>query len=104
MPFSLKNAEVTYHRLVNKMFAPLIGKSMEVYVDDILVKSKRVSEHIRNLKDCFDVFKQYQMKLNSAKCAFRVESGKFLRFIVNHRGIEAKAQAVVDLQPPCTIK
>ena len=90
MSFSLKNVGVTYHRLVNKMFASLIEKSMEVYVNDMLVKSKQVSEHIRNLKDCFDVFRQYQMKLNLAKCAFRVESGKFLGFMVQHLGIEAK--------------
>lgn len=104
MPFSLKNVGVTYYRLMNKMFAQLIGKSMKVYVDDMLVKSKRVSEHIRNLKDCFDVFRQYQMKLNSPKCAFRVESAKFLGFMVNQWGIKAKAQAVIDLQPPRTIK
>ena len=81
MPFDLKNAGAMYQ---NKMFTPLLGKSMEAYIDDMLVKSKRASEHVRDLKDCFNVLKQYQMKLNSAKYAFGVESGKFLWFMVNH--------------------
>ena len=88
---------------MNKMFAPLIGKSMEVYVDDMLVKSCHAGDHIRDLRDCFNTLRQYRMKLNPVKCAFGVESGKFLGFMVNHRGIEvnpAKVQAVLDLQPP----
>ena len=75
---------------------------MEVYVDDMLVKSRHTSDHIKDLRDCFNTLQQYRMKLNTAKCAFGVESGKFLGFMVNHRGIEvnpAKSQAVVDLQP-----
>ena len=107
MPFSLKNAGATYQKLMNKIFAPFIGKSMEVYVDDMLVKSRRASDHIKDLRDCFNTLRQYRMKFNPAKCVFRVESGKFLGFMVNHRGIEinpAKAQAVVDLLPPRTTK
>lgn len=107
MPFELKKARATYQKLVNKMFAPLIGKSIEVFVDDMMEKSKHVGDHIGDLKDCFDVLRQYQMKLNPIKCAFEVESGKFLGFMVNHRGIEInpiKAQAMVDLQPPWTVK
>ena len=61
---------------------------MEVYVDDMLVTSKLASEHVGDMKDCFDVLRYYRMKLNPAKCAFGVESGKFLGFMVNHRGIE----------------
>ena len=107
MPFGLKNAGATYQRMVNKMFAPLIGRSMEVYVDDMLVKRRRAGGHVRDLKDCFDILRRYQMKLNPAKCAFGVESGKFLGFMVNHRGIEinpAKSQAVPDLEPPRSVK
>ena len=55
MPFGLKNAEATYQRLANKMFAPLIGKSIEVYVNDMFVKSKRASDYIGDLKDYFDI-------------------------------------------------
>ena len=105
--FKLKNAEATHRRLVNKLFTLRIGKSMEVYVDDMLVKNKRASDHIEDLKDCCNVLRQYQMKLNLVKCAFGVESEKFLRFMVNHRDIEvnlAKAQAVIDLQPSRSVK
>lgn len=54
MSFGLKNIGVTYQRLMNKMFAPFIGRSMEVYVDDMLVKSQRVNDHVKDLRDCFD--------------------------------------------------
>ncbi|KAL5579748.1 hypothetical protein UlMin_012190 [Ulmus minor] len=103
MPFGLKNASATYQRLVNKMFKEQIGKTMEVYVDDMLVKSLKVEEHIRDLKETFNVLRKYKMKLNPSKCAFGVSSGKYLGFMVNHRGIEAnpnKIQALLDMQPP----
>ena len=58
MPFDLKNVGAMYQRLVNKMFAPLIRKSIEVYVDDMLVKSKLASDYIKDLKECFDVLRQ----------------------------------------------
>ena len=82
------------------MFIWFIGRSIKVYMDDIIVKRKRGNEYVKDLKDLFDTLQQYQMKLNLAKYAFGVESGKFLGFMVNHHGIEvnpAKAQAVVDL-------
>ena len=103
MPFGLKNARATYQWLVNKMFAPFIGRSIEVYMDDIRVNSRRTHDHVKDLEDCFDTLRRYRMKLNPAKYAFSVESGKFLGFMVNHHGIEinpVKAQAVVDLQSP----
>ncbi|KAL5560380.1 hypothetical protein UlMin_036591 [Ulmus minor] len=89
MPFGLKNAGATYQRLVNKMFKDQIGKTMEVYVDDMLVKSLKTEEHIQNLKETFEILRRYKIKLNPSKCAFGVSSGKFLGFMVNHRGIEA---------------
>ena len=107
IPFSFKNAKATYQQLMNKMFTPFIGKSMEMYVDDMLVKTCRASDHIKDLRDCFNTLRQYKIKLNPVKCAFGVESGKFLVFMVNHRGIEVnqvKSQAVVDLQPLRTTK
>ncbi|KAL5572616.1 hypothetical protein UlMin_022213 [Ulmus minor] len=103
MPFGLKNAGATYQRLVNKMFKDQIGKTMEVYVDDMLVKSLKTEEHIQNLKETFEILRRYKMKLNPSKCAFGVSSGKFLGFMVNHRGIEAnptKIQALLDMEPP----
>ena len=76
---------------------------MEVYVDDMLVKSVLPIDHIRDLREAFKTLKQYRMKLNPAKCAFGVSSGKFLRYMVFSRGIEAnleKIQAVLDMQSP----
>ena len=83
MPFGLKNAGATYQRLVNKMFNKQIDKNMEVYVDDMLVKSKEELTHLDDLKETFTTLKQYQMKLNPAKCIFGVASRKFLGFMVS---------------------
>ncbi|KAL5563843.1 hypothetical protein UlMin_033590 [Ulmus minor] len=107
MPFGLKNAGATYQRLVNKMFKQQIGRTMEVYVDDMLVKSLKADKHIDNLRESFEVLREYKMKLNPAKCAFGVTSGKFLGFMVNHRGIEAnpaKIQALLDMESPRKVK
>ena len=107
LPFGLKNAGATYQRLVNKIFKHLIGKTMEVYVDDMLVKSTKKKNHIDDLAEAFDVLKKYRMKLNPAKCAFGVASGKFLGLMVSQRGIEAnpdKIKAILDMAPPRTIK
>ena len=83
MPFGLKNAGATYQRLVNQMFKKQIRKNVEVYIDDVLVKSKEEEDHLDNLKETFNTLKQYSMKLNPSKYAFRVSSGKFLGFIVS---------------------
>ena len=80
---------------------------MEVYIDDMLVKSIKVELHITHLAEAFQVLKSYNMKLNPAKCAFGVSAGKFLGFIVNNRGIEAnpdKIKDVLDMLPPSNIK
>ncbi|KAI5334812.1 hypothetical protein L3X38_024945 [Prunus dulcis] len=107
MPFGLKNAGATYQRLVNHLFAPLIGNTMEVYVDDMLVKSRTADQHIPNLSAMFTIIKQYKMRLNPTKCAFRVASEKFLGFMISQRGIEAnpeKIQAILDMTVPKTVK
>ena len=107
MPFGLKNAGATYQKLVNKMFSKQIGRNMEVYVDDILVKSKEELAHLDYLKETFATLRQYQMKLNPSKCAFGVASGKFLRLVVSQRGIETnpkKVQAILDMALPKTVK
>uniref|UniRef100_A0A2N9J111 RNA-directed DNA polymerase n=1 Tax=Fagus sylvatica TaxID=28930 RepID=A0A2N9J111_FAGSY len=80
MPFGLKNAGATYQRLVNKMFHDQIGRNVEVYVDDMLVKSKKDDDHLADLKETFQALRRYSMKLNPAKCVFGVSSGKFLGF------------------------
>ncbi|KAM2661593.1 hypothetical protein EV2_023882 [Malus domestica] len=107
VPFSLKNAGATYQRLVNSMFAEQIGKSMEVYVDDMLVKSKHADQHITNLSETFTILKRYRMRLNPNKCAFGVGPGKFLGFIINQRGIEAnpeKFKAILKMKELVTSK
>ena len=83
MPFRLKNAGATYLRLVNKMFNKQIKRNMEVFVDDMLVKSKEEPTHLNNLKETFATLKRYQIRLNPSKCVFGVVSGKFLGFMVS---------------------
>ena len=89
MPFGHKNAGAMYLHLVNKMFQNLFGKTMEVYIDDMLVKSLHAKDHIDHLKQLFEVLCKYNMKLNLTKCVFGVTSGKFLGYVVTKRGIEA---------------
>ena len=102
MPFGLKNAGATYQRLVNHMFHPQIEWNVEVYIDDMLVKSLDEGKHLHDLQETFDTFRQYNMKLNPSKCAFKVSSRKFIGFMVSHRGIEEnpnKIQAILDMKP-----
>ena len=94
MPFKLKNAGATYQRLMNKMFAHQIGRNVQVYVDDMLVKSLREEDHLDNLKETFDTLRSYNMKLNPNKCAFGVTVGKFLGFMVSQRGIEVNTEKI----------
>ena len=82
MPFGLKNVGAVYQRLVNKMFSKQIGRNMEVYVDDMLIKSREELAHLDDLKETITTLKQYQMKLNPTKCVFGVALGKFLGFMV----------------------
>ena len=107
MSFGLKNAGATYQRLVNQMFKEQIGRNVEVYVDDMLVKSKKEEDHLDDLRETFNTLKQYHMKLNPSKCAFGVSSGKFLGFIVSQRGIEAnpkKVRAILEMNSPRTCR
>ena len=89
------------------MFSKQIGRNMEVYVDDMLVKSKEEPAHLDDLKETFATLRQYLMKLNLSKCTFGVASGKFLGFMVSQRGIEAnseKVQAILDMASPMIVK
>ena len=107
MPFGLKNAGATYQRLVNKIFQKQIGTTIEVYIDDMLVKSPTAKLHIAHLSKAFQILREYNMKLNPAKCAFGVSAGKFLGFKVNNRGIEInpdKIKVVLDMPSPSSIK
>ena len=107
MPFGLKNASATYQRLMNRMFAPQIGRNVQVYVDYMLVKSRREEDYLEDLKETFDTLRSYNMKLNLGKCAFGVMAGKFLGFMVSQRGIEAnpdKIRAIMEMKPPRNVK
>ena len=107
MPFGLKNAGATYQRLMNKMFAHQIGRNVQVYVDDMLVKSLHEEDHLDNLRETFDTLWSYNMKLNPNKCAFGVTVGKFLGFMVSQRGIEVnleKIWVIMELEPPRMVK
>ncbi|KAL2226321.1 UNVERIFIED_CONTAM: Retrovirus-related Pol polyprotein from transposon opus [Sesamum indicum] len=104
---NVTNAGATYQRLVNKMFHELIGRTMEVYVDDMLVKSKRSQDHLEHLEQAFNIMRTYGMKLNLDKCTFGVGGDKFLGYMVSERRIEAnpeKIQAIMSLRSPTTIK
>uniref|UniRef100_A0A2N9GCW7 Uncharacterized protein n=1 Tax=Fagus sylvatica TaxID=28930 RepID=A0A2N9GCW7_FAGSY len=108
MPFGLKNAGATYQRLVNKMFHDQIGRNVEVYVDDMLVKSKKDDDHLADLKETFQTLRKYNMKLNPAKCVFGVFSalprqGEELylylavsAFATTGHALQYKAQALAD--------
>ena len=103
MPFGLKNAGGTYQRLLTKIIRPLMGKTMEVYIDDRLVKSKERPDHTKHLQEAFELLHTNGMKLNPLKCAFEVNSGKFLGFMVTQRGIEAnpvQLRAIMESQTP----
>uniref|UniRef100_A0A2N9EAF7 Uncharacterized protein n=1 Tax=Fagus sylvatica TaxID=28930 RepID=A0A2N9EAF7_FAGSY len=107
MPFGLKNAGATYQRMVTKMFGPMLGKTVEVYIDDMLVKSLREEDHIADLLQVFNILRRDNLRLNASKCTFGVGSGKFLGHIVSRRGIEANPDqiaALINLAEPRNIK
>ena len=79
---------------MNKMFVQQIGRNVEVYVDDMLVKSRKEEDHLGDLKETFGTLRSYNKKLNPGKCAFGVTAGKFLGFMVSQRGIEANSDKI----------
>ena len=103
MLFGLKNARFTYQRMMIRMFELQLGKNIEVYIDDMVVKSKVVSEHVGDLKDIFEILRKHKLRLNASKCSFGVGPSKFLGYMVTHRGIEVnpnQVKAINSLQPP----
>ena len=107
MPFGLKNVGAIYPRLMNKLFVHQIGRNVQVYVDDMLVKSQREDDHLEDLRETFNTLRSYNMKPNPRKSAFKVTTGKFLGFMVSQRGIEAnldKIWAIIEMAPPKNVK
>ncbi|XP_070038603.1 uncharacterized protein [Nicotiana tomentosiformis] len=103
MPFGLKNAGATYMRAMTTIFHDMMHKEIEVYVDDVIIKSRTQAYHVQDLKRFFERLRRYNLKLNPAKCAFGVPSGKLLGFIVSRRGIEldpSKIKTIRELPPP----
>ena len=100
MPFGPKNAGATYQRLMNQMFKRQIGDTMKVYIVDMIVKSRREDDHLKDLEDTFSTLREYMLKLNASKCVFGVGSGKFLGYLVSQQGVEAnpeQIQAIMDV-------
>ena len=107
MPFGLKNARATYQWMMTRMFQDKIGCTEEVYIDDMVVKSKPESQHIEDLQGTFEVLRQHKLRLNAEKCFFDVGAGKFLGYLVVNRGIEInpdQIDAVRRLNPPSNSK
>ena len=94
MPFGLKNAGSTYQRMMTKMFESQLGNNIEIYIDDMVVKSKMVSEHLGDLQTIFEILRNYKLRLNASKCSFGVGSGKFLGYMITHRGIEVNPDQI----------
>ena len=102
MPFGLKNARFTYQRMMTRMFEPQLGKNIEIYIDDMVVKSKLESEHVNDLRNIFEILRRQKLRLNASKCSFGVRSGKFLGYMVTHHGIKInpnQIRAINNLQP-----
>ena len=87
-PFGLKNAGATYMTEMTTLFHDMIHKEIEVYVDNVIIKSKKSSNHLDVLRKFFARLHKYNLKLNPTKCVFGIPVGKLLGFIVSHRGIE----------------
>ena len=103
MSFSLKNAGSIYQRMMARMFESQLGKNIEIYIDDMVVKSKMVSEHLGDLRAIFEILRKYKLRLNASKCSFGVGSGKFLGYMITHRGIEVNPdhiKAIKNLRSP----
>jgi hypothetical protein len=98
MTFGLKNADATYQWAMNLIFHELLGIIVEVYIDDIVVKSTSLNSHLANLHLAFEKMRQYGLKMNSLICAFGVSADKFLGFIIHEHGIEIDPKWVESMK------
>jgi len=88
MSFGLKNTVATYQWAMVALFHDMMHREIEVYVDDMITKSKTEKEHLVNLRKLFERLRKYQLRLNPAKCTFGVKLGKLLGFIISQKRIE----------------
>jgi len=107
MPFGLKNAGATHQRLMDRVLAPMIGRNVQAYVDDMVITSQQREQHVADLEELFTTIAKYRLKLNLEKCVFGVEAGKFLGFLLPERGIEAnpeKCAGIIEMRSPISVK
>jgi hypothetical protein len=106
MTFGLKNAGATYQRAMNYIYHDLIGKLVEIYIDDVVVKSTLTGGHLEDLRQVFERTRRFRLKMNPKKCAFGVSAGQFLGFLVHEARIEIslKSQEAVRTMVPPTMK
>jgi hypothetical protein len=107
MTFELKNGGAIYQKCVHTVLESQIGRNVEGYIDDIVVKSKKCGDLLHDLKESFDNLRKFKMMLNHKKCIFDMSSGKLLGYMVSSRGIDVnpkKVEAIENLQPPRTKK
>ena len=100
--FELKNAWSTYQRMITRIFEPQLGKNIEIYIDDLVVKSKEEVEHVGDLGSVFEMLRKHKLRLNVSKCSFGISSSKFLGYMVTHQGIKVNPdpiKVINDLQP-----
>ena len=103
MPFGLKNVGSAYQRMMTRIFEPQLDKNIEVYMDNMVVKSKVEFEHVNDLRNVFEILRKHKLCLNVSKCSFGVNSSKFLGYMVIHHGIEVnpnQIKVINNLQPP----
>jgi hypothetical protein len=104
MPLGLKNAGATYQRAMVTLFHDMMHEEIEVYVDDMIAKSKEGDDHVKVLRKLFERLRKYELKLNPAKCSFGVKSDKLLGFVVNSKGIEVDPDKEKAIQSMATSK
>ena len=107
MPFGLKNVGATYQWMMKRMFREKIGCTVEVYIDNMVVKSRKESQHTEDLRGVFEILRWHKLRLNAEKCTFSVGAGKFLGYLISTRGIEAnpdQIEAMNHLRPPSNPK
>src|SRR3954467_12461589 len=107
MPFGLKNAGATYQKAMDRIFRPYIRKTVECYVDDIAVKSRRHADHLTDLREVFDVMHRHQLKMNPTKSFLGVSTGKFLGIVINSKGISLdpeKVKVIQNMPPPRSLR
>ncbi len=105
--FGLKNVKATYQWAMNTIFYDMIGRYMEVYIDNVVVKLKNVANHLGYLRKVLERMRLFKLKMNMFKCSFRVKAGNFLRFLVRQRGMEVdhnKARAIIEAKSPINKK